>query len=39
MTSAEFTAVQKLYASMGFVPAQPVSFNPIPGTQFVALAL
>jgi GNAT superfamily N-acetyltransferase len=35
----EFIAAQKLYTSMGFIPAQPVSFNPIPGTQFLALDL
>ncbi|WP_028603484.1 GNAT family N-acetyltransferase [Ottowia thiooxydans] len=35
----EFTAAQKLYESMGFEPAEPVSFNPVPGTKFLALAL
>lgn len=35
----EFTAAQKLYESLGFVPAAPVSFNPVPGTKFLALAL
>ncbi|NLC36429.1 MAG: GNAT family N-acetyltransferase [Alcaligenaceae bacterium] len=35
----EFTAAQKLYQSMGFEPAEPVSFNPVPGTKFLALAL
>lgn len=35
----EFTAAQKLYESMGFEPAQPVSFNPVAGTKFLALAL
>lgn len=35
----EFTSAQKLYESLGFVPAEPVSFNPIPGTKFLALAL
>lgn len=35
----EFTAAQQLYASLGFEPAPPVSFNPVPGTKFLALAL
>lgn len=35
----EFTAAQRLYESLGFVPAPPVSFNPVPGTRFLALAL
>lgn len=35
----EFTAAQALYRSLGFVPAPPVSFNPVPGTQFLALTL
>ena len=35
----EFTSAQALYRSLGFVPAAPVSFNPVPGTQFLALSL
>lgn len=35
----EFTAAQQLYTSLGFVPAEPVSFNPVPGTKFLALDL
>lgn len=35
----EFVAAQRLYESLGFVPAEPVSFNPVPGTEFLALAL
>lgn len=35
----EFTAAQKLYESLGFAPAEPVSFNPVPGTKFLALSL
>lgn len=35
----EFVAAQRLYASLGFVPAEPVSFNPVPGTKFLALEL
>jgi len=32
---AEFVAAQRLYESLGFVPAQAVSFNPVPGTRFL----
>lgn len=35
----EFVAAQKLYESLGFSVAEPVSFNPVPGTQYLALAL
>ena len=35
----EFPTAQALYLSLGFVPAPPVSFNPVPGTQFLALTL
>ena len=35
----EFTTAQQLYASLGFVPAEPVSSNPVPGTKFLALDL
>ncbi|MDP2680975.1 MAG: GNAT family N-acetyltransferase [Rhodoferax sp.] len=35
----EFTTAQKLYESLGFAPSEPVSFNPVPGTKFLALAL
>lgn len=35
----EFTAAQKLYETLGFQPAPPVSFNPVPGTKFLALDL
>lgn len=35
----EFVAAQRLYESLGFVPAEAVSYNPVPGTQFLALAL
>jgi putative acetyltransferase len=35
----EFVAAQKLYESLGFVPAEPVSYNPVPGTKFLALDL
>lgn len=36
---AEFVAAQRLYESLGFLPAEPVSFNPVPGTRFLALDL
>lgn len=32
----EFVAAQRLYATLGFVPAPPVSHNPVPGTLFLA---
>jgi GNAT superfamily N-acetyltransferase len=35
----EFVAAQRLYQSLGFMPAEPVSFNPVPGTRFLALEL
>lgn len=35
----EFTQAYKLYAELGFVPADPVSFNPVPGTSFLGLSL
>lgn len=35
----EFKAAQGIYQSLGFVPAPPVSFNPVPGTQFLGLDL
>ena len=35
----EFTAAQQLYLSLGFQPSAPVSFNPVPGTHFLALNL
>ncbi len=35
----EFVAAQRLYESLGFVPVQPVSYNPVPGTKFLALSL
>jgi putative acetyltransferase len=36
---AEFQQAQKLYRELGFVPAEPASFNPLPGTLFLGLAL
>ncbi len=35
----EFAQAKRLYAGFGFVPAEPVSFNPLPGTQFLGLRL
>lgn len=35
----EFAAARQLYETLGFVPAPPVSDNPIPGTAFLALEL
>ena len=31
----EFVAARKLYASLGFAPAPPVAFNPVPGAEFL----
>ncbi|MEJ2458100.1 MAG: hypothetical protein P8Y58_08085 [Novosphingobium sp.] len=36
---AKFTAAQKLYASLGFLPAEAVSCNPAPGARFPGLSL
>ncbi|MEO8389466.1 GNAT family N-acetyltransferase [Polaromonas sp.] len=35
----EFSAALRLYESLGFLPAAPVTFNPVPGTKFLALEL
>lgn len=35
----EFVAARRLYESLGFTPAEPVSYNPVPGTAFLALDL
>jgi putative acetyltransferase len=35
----EFAAAQRIYESLGFQPAAPVTFNPIPGTKYLALEL
>lgn len=35
----EFTSARRLYEAFGFVPAEPVSYNPIPGTAFLGLYL
>jgi GNAT superfamily N-acetyltransferase len=35
----EFVAAHQLYESLGFLPAEAVSYNPVPGTKFLALSL
>lgn len=35
----EFTVAQRIYETLGFRPAQPVTVNPVPGTQFLGLDL
>lgn len=35
----EFVAAQQLYESIGFLPAEAVSHNPVPGTKFLAFKL
>lgn len=35
----EFTSARRLYEAFGFVPAEPISYNPIPGTAFLGLYL
>lgn len=35
----EFVAAQRIYESLGFQPADPVTFNPVPGTKYLALEL
>ncbi|MEI9927541.1 MAG: GNAT family N-acetyltransferase [Sphingomonas sp.] len=35
----EFAQARELYRSLGFTPADPVSFNPVPGTSFLGLRL
>jgi ribosomal protein S18 acetylase RimI-like enzyme len=36
---AEFAHARKLYAELGFTPADPVSFNPLSGTPFLGRKL
>lgn len=35
----EFKSARRLYEDFGFVPADPVSYNPLPGTAFLGLHL
>ena len=35
----EFKAAQQLYASLGFAPTAPVTFNPVPDTRFLGMNL
>ncbi len=35
----EFTAAQRLYESLGFTSALPITHNPVPGTKFLGLDL
>ncbi len=32
-------SARKLYEAFGFVPAEPISFNPVPGASFLGLCL
>src|SRR3546814_3797991 len=36
---AKFVPARKLYATLGFVAAEPISFNPVPGASFLGLHL
>jgi L-amino acid N-acyltransferase YncA len=36
---AKFLAARQLYADLGFVEAEPVAFNPVPGASFLGLHL
>ncbi len=35
----EFETARRLYESLGFVPAPPVTFNPVAGTRFLGMDL
>jgi GNAT superfamily N-acetyltransferase len=35
----EFVRARAIYAALGFSPAEPVAHNPVPGTEFLGLAL
>ncbi|TWC97202.1 L-amino acid N-acyltransferase YncA [Sphingobium sp. AEW010] len=36
---AKFVTARKLYEALGFVAAEPISFNPVPGASFLGLYL
>jgi putative acetyltransferase len=36
---AKFIPARRLYGSLGFVAAEPISFNPVPGASFLGLLL
>jgi putative acetyltransferase len=36
---AKFVPARKLYADLGFVPAEPISFNPVAGASFLGIHL
>jgi GNAT superfamily N-acetyltransferase len=36
---AKFVSARELYADLGFVPAEPISFNPVEGASFIGLHL
>ena len=36
---AKFVPARKLYETLGFVAAEPISFNPVPGASFLGLHL
>jgi L-amino acid N-acyltransferase YncA len=36
---AKFLPARRLYADLGFIPAEPISFNPVPGASFLGLHL
>jgi len=36
---AKFVPARKLYEALGFVAAEPISFNPVPGASFLGLYL
>jgi putative acetyltransferase len=35
----KFASARNLYTAFGFVPAEPISFNPVPGASFLGLHL
>lgn len=35
----EFERARALYRSLGFLPAEPVTYNPVPGAEFLGLTL